>query len=64
MRCNIALLFLNNIIENKINYSLECSICLTDIKDSFMSTECCHIFHIECISQVLNNAGPVCRNEI
>ena len=40
----------------------ERSICLEILGDNYILTECNHHFHKECISVVVNNKCPLCRN--
>lgn len=50
---------------NKVKKSVECSICLNEIKSDFYKTDCNHIFHRNCFEQWLlyNRNCPLCRAE-
>jgi hypothetical protein len=44
---------------------LECPICLMDIKDGMLITNCFHTFHLKCMKQALSNkqSCPMCRQK-
>jgi hypothetical protein len=48
------------------NYNEICKVCLLEIKDNKVVTECGHFFHYDCIFcwKEFNNKCPICKNSI
>ena len=43
---------------------MECSICLEIINQNFITLECKHIFHKNCLKQLRKWNCPICRRDI
>lgn len=42
----------------------ECSICLENLVCKTLKLKCNHVFHLDCIKQIMNNKCPLCREKI